>query len=73
MDIVTPLIVFLMVFVAFWIGLVRGHQHGLEEGLAEGSAIAMKQTLEYMRSKHDIHITDYDINLASEWLRNDRS
>jgi hypothetical protein len=26
-----------------------------------------------MRSKHDIHITDYDIKEASEYLRNERS
>lgn len=67
------IIVLATVFFSFWFGLFRGFQRGLEEGLAEGSAIALKQTLEYMRSKHDIHITDYDINEASEYLRNDRS
>ena len=65
-------IVLATVFLSFWFGLFRGFQRGLEEGLAEGSAIAMKQTLEYMRSKHDIHITDYDINEASEFLRNNK-
>jgi len=66
-------IVLATVFFSFWFGLFRGFQRGLEEGLAEGSAIALKQTLEYMRSKHDIHITDYDIKEASEYLRNERS
>lgn len=61
------------IFISYWYGLYRGYVRGLEEGLAEGSAIALKQALEYMRSKHDIHITDYDINEASEWLRNERS
>lgn len=67
------IIVLLTVFFSFWFGLFRGYMRGLEEGLAEGSAITLKQTLEYVRSKHDIHITDYDINQASEALRNDRS
>lgn len=67
------IIVLLTVFFSFWFGLFRGYMRGLDEGISEGSAIALKQTLEYMRSKHDIHITDYDIKLASEYLRNDRS
>jgi hypothetical protein len=66
-------IVLLTIFLSYWYGLFRGFHRGLNEGLAEGSAIALKQTLEYMRSKHDIHITDYDINEASEYLKNERS
>ena len=67
------IIVLVTIFGAYWFGLFRGYTRGLEEGLAEGSAIALKQSLEYMRSKHDIHITDYDIEKASEYLRNERS
>lgn len=66
-------IVLATIFFSFWFGLFRGYTRGLNEGMAEGSAIALKQTLEYMRSKHNIHITDYDINEASEYLRNERS
>ena len=67
------IIVLATIFFSFWWGLYRGYMRGLDEGMSEGSAIALKQTLEYMRSKHDIHITDYDIKEASEWLRNERS
>ena len=66
-------IVLATIFLSYWYGLYRGYMRGIDEGMAEGSAIALKQTLEYMRSKHDIHITDYDINQASEFLRNERS
>ena len=66
-------IVLVTIFLSYWYGLYRGFMRGLDEGMSEGSAIALKQTLEYMRSKHDIHITDYDIKEASEWLRNERS
>lgn len=67
------IIVLATIFFSFWFGLFRGYIRGLNEGMAEGSAIALKQTLEYMRSKHNIHITDYDIKEASEYLRNERS
>ena len=67
------IIVLATIFFSFWFGLFRGYMRGLDEGMSEGSAIALKQVLEYMRSKHDIHITDYDINQASEYLRNERS
>ncbi len=67
------IIVLATIFFSFWWGLYRGYMRGLDDGMSEGSAIALKQTLEYMRSKHDIHITDYDINQASEWLKNERS
>lgn len=65
-------IVLATVFFSFCFGLFRGYMRGLDEGISEGSAIALKQTLEYMRSKHDIHITDYDIRLASEYLRDNK-
>lgn len=74
MDAIThTIIVMVSIFGSYWFGLVRGHLHGLNEGLAEGSAMAIKETLEWVRKKHDIHITDYDINQAAEYLRNERS
>lgn len=72
MDPILHTVVALIGFFIFYLwGLVRGHNIGLDEGLAEGSSIATKRTLEFVRSKYDIHITDYDINQASEYLRNE--
>ena len=72
MDPIIHTVVALIGFFMFYLwGLVRGHRIGLDEGLSEGSAIAVKQTLEHIRSKYDIHITDYEINIASESLRDE--
>lgn len=74
MDAITHTIVVLVtVLGSYWMGLTRGYIRGLDEGTSEGSAIALKRALEWMRKKHDIHITDYEINEASEYLRNERS
>lgn len=72
MDPILHTVVAVIAFFLFYLwGLVRGHNIGLDEGLREGSAIATKQTLEFVRSKYDIPITDYDINETSEYLRNE--
>ena len=70
-GVIHTVIVLATIFLSFWFGLIRGYMRGLDEGIAEGSALTLKQTLEYFRSKHDIHITDYDINKAAEYLRNE--
>ena len=72
MDPILHTVVAVIAFFLFYLwGLVRGHNIGLDKGLREGSAIATKRTLEFVRSEYDIHITDYDINEASEHLRNE--
>ena len=68
-EIVWPLITLFLMFGSFWFGLLRGWMRGIDAGIAEGSAIAVKETLEWCRSKFDIHITDYDINTAVEYLK----
>lgn len=67
------IIVLTSIFGAYWFGLYRGFTRGLDEGTSEGSAIALKEALEWMRKKYDINMTDYEINEASEYLRNGRS